>query len=89
MRSLQKVALCLSVMMPWQPFARYNITTSRMHQVPMRTAEADVRLLESRGKLARAQTKLSLNSKGKKEDILWNLLALRIPLRNSSRPAPV
>jgi hypothetical protein len=59
------------------------------HQVPMGTAKANVGILNgSRSKLA-WRTKLLLNTEGKKEDILWNFLALHTPLRNSKEPAPV
>ena len=45
-------------------------------------------LKESRGTLA-GRTKRLLNSiNKKKEDIPWNLLALRTPLRNWKEPAP-
>ncbi len=42
-------------------------------------------LNESRGTLA-GRTKRLLNSIKKKEDIPWNLLALRTPLRNWKEP---
>ncbi len=52
----------------------------------METAEAHVGHPEKAE--AAGRTKLWLNSIRKKEDISWNLLALRTPLRNWSRPAP-
>ena len=55
------------------------------------TAEAQVVLPEGKQKHAgrAGRTKRLLNSiNKKKEDIPWNLLALRTPLRNWSRPAP-
>ncbi len=56
----------------------------------METAEARVVLPEGKQKHAAqaGRTKRLLNSFRKKEDIPWNLLALRTPLRNWKEPAP-
>ena len=56
----------------------------------METAEARVVLPEGKQKHAAqaGRTKRLLNSFRKKEDIPWNLLALRTPLRNWKEPVP-
>src|SRR5258708_27357940 len=90
MRSRQKVMSALSVLMRLFAFPRYNITTGWMTAGADGNRRSHVGHPEGKQRPAgrAGRTKHLLNSIKKKEDIPWNLLALRTPLRNWKEPAP-